>query len=76
MADVSMEFFARTVALLEEMHGPRITDQLDLEMLAHFAAYVERSWQRLPKPQVEEQTTYDFEEEIEKTSHLPVEIEQ
>lgn len=50
MADVSMEFFARTVALLEEMHGPRVTDSLDMEMLAHFAAFLERNWMRLKKP--------------------------
>jgi hypothetical protein len=46
--DVSLEFWAEAVALLERIHGPRETDSRDLYMLQQWAACLERTWQRLP----------------------------
>ena len=42
--DVSLEFWAEAVALLERLHGARVTDYRDLYMLQQWAACLERGW--------------------------------
>ena len=48
--DVSDEFWVPVLDYLSQLHGPRVMDSLDLEIVKYWAACLERCYQRCERP--------------------------